>query len=71
MSDSLAGGRLPAAYMVPGTSSFADFLAGQAPDLLPSRRSLPPGQAADLAPHATTIGAIPGAMPPLIGFAAA
>ena len=41
--------------MVPGTSSFADFLAGQAPDLLPSRRSLPPGQAADLAPHGTTI----------------
>jgi proteasome beta subunit len=34
---------------------FADFLAGQAPDLLPSRRSLPPGQAADLAPHGTTI----------------
>ena len=55
MSDSLAGGRLPAAYMVPGTSSFADFLAGQAPHLLPSRRSLPPGQAADLAPHGTTI----------------
>ena len=55
MSDPLAGGRLPAAYMVPGTSSFADFLAGQAPDLLPSLRSLPPGQAADLAPHGTTI----------------
>ena len=47
--------RLPAAYLVPGTSSFADFLAGQAPDLLPSRRSLPPGHAADLAPHGTTI----------------
>ena len=55
MAGHLAGGRLPAAYMVPGTSSFADFLAGQAPDLLPSRRSLPPGQAADLAPHGTTI----------------
>ena len=47
MAGHLAGGRLPAAYMVPGTSSFADFLAGQAPDLLPSRRSLPPGQAAE------------------------
>src|SRR4029079_19582148 len=55
MSGHLAGARLPAASMVPGTSSFADFLAGQAPDLLPSRRSLPPGQAADLAPHGTTI----------------
>ncbi|MBF4765197.1 proteasome subunit beta [Nocardioides islandensis] len=41
--------------MVPGTSSFSDFLAGQAPDLLPSRRSLPAGQAVDLAPHGTTI----------------
>ncbi len=49
------GARLPAAYLTPGTSSFADFLAGQAPDLLPSHRSLPPGQAGQLAPHATTI----------------
>jgi len=47
--------RIPATYMVPGTSSFSDFLAGQAPDLLPSRRSLPAGQAVDLAPHGTTI----------------
>jgi proteasome beta subunit len=47
--------RIPASYMVPGTSSFSDFLAGQAPDLLPSRRSLPAGQAVDLAPHGTTI----------------
>ncbi len=47
--------RLPAAYLQPGTSSFADFLAGQAPDLLPSRRPLPPGDAAGLAPHGTTI----------------
>lgn len=50
MSDS----RLPAAYLAPGSSSFADFLAAQAPDLLPSRRVLP-GSAADLTPHATTI----------------
>jgi len=47
--------RLPAAYLTPGTSSFADFLAQQAPDLLPSRRAIPQGQAGDLAPHATTI----------------
>ena len=33
----------------------ADFLSEQAPDLLPSRRTLPAGSAADLAPHGTTI----------------
>ncbi|WP_232676885.1 proteasome subunit beta [Nocardioides sp. R-C-SC26] len=49
--------RLPAAYLQPGTSSFADFLAAQAPDLLPGRRVLPetPMGAGALAPHATTI----------------
>jgi len=41
--------------MTPGTSSFADFLASQSPELLPSRRSLPQGHATDLAPHGTTI----------------
>ena len=51
MSDS----RLPTSYMTPGTSSFADFLGAQAPDLLPSRRAVPSGSAADLAPHGTTI----------------
>ena len=47
--------RLPASFMTPGTSSFADFLAGHSPDLLPSRRSVPQGHAGDLAPHGTTI----------------
>ena len=47
--------RLPASFMVPGTSSFADFLAATQPELLPSRRSLPQGQAGELAPHGTTI----------------
>jgi proteasome beta subunit len=47
--------RLPASYLTPGSSSFADFLATAAPDLLPQRRSLPEGSAADLAPHGTTI----------------
>jgi proteasome beta subunit len=47
--------RLPDAYLTPGTSSFADFVGTVAPELLPSRRSLPQGSAADLAPHATTI----------------
>ncbi len=51
-------GRLPDAYLTPGSSSFADFLGTVAPDLLPTRRSLPPGSAADLAPHATTIVAV-------------
>ena len=51
----MADSRLPAAYLQPGTSSFADFLAGQAPDLLPGRRTVPQGNAGDLAPHGTTI----------------
>jgi len=41
--------------MTPGTSSFADFLAGESPELLPSRRAVPQGHAGDLAPHGTTI----------------
>ena len=48
-------GRLPPAYFAAGSSSFAEFLSTQAPDLLPNRRALPPGSAAELAPHATTI----------------
>lgn len=51
MSDS----RLPTSFMTPGTSSFADFLGVEAPDLLPSRRAVPTGDAGDLAPHGTTI----------------
>ena len=41
--------------MSPGTSSFADFLGAHQPDLLPARRAVPAGNAADLAPHGTTI----------------
>lgn len=47
--------RLPAAFLTPGTSSFADFLGEVSPELLPTRRTLPQGSAAELAPHATTI----------------
>ena len=47
--------RLPAAYLMPGNSSFSDFLAHQAPELLPARRGLPQGTLGDLAPHGTTI----------------
>jgi proteasome beta subunit len=48
------GGGLPAAFLTPGTSSFADFLRGHAPDLLPSTRSVEPGGRVE-APHGTTI----------------
>jgi len=49
------GSRLPDAFLAPGTSSFADFLGAASPDLLPSGRAVPQGNAGDLAPHATTI----------------
>jgi len=50
-------GRLPDAFTTPGSSSFLDFLAGHAPDLLPSHRaaSHAGAGAAPGAPHATTI----------------
>jgi len=51
----LSDSRLPTSFMTPGTSSFADFLALESPDLLPSRRAVPQGHAGDLAPHGTTI----------------
>ncbi|MDQ1644760.1 MAG: proteasome beta subunit [Cryptosporangiaceae bacterium] len=47
-------GRLPQAYLTPGSSSFTELLAATAPEMLPGRRALPPGFA-DLAPHGTTI----------------
>jgi len=48
------GGRLPAAFLTPGTSSFTDFLANHAQHLLPGRRTLPAGLVPET-PHATTI----------------
>ena len=50
--------RIPASFMAPGSSSFADFLATNAPDLLPARRTLPATNASDIAPHGTTIVAV-------------
>jgi len=47
--------RLGPAFLRSGSSSFAEFLTEQAPELLPSRRPLPEGSAAELAPHGTTI----------------
>ncbi len=54
MTPGADNGRLPAAYLVPGSSSFTEFLSAQAPTMLPSGRTLPPGAAID-APHGTTI----------------
>ncbi len=51
----MADPRLPVAFLQSGSSSFSDFLSEQAPDLLPGRRAVPQGNAADLAPHGTTI----------------
>ncbi|MFF0448601.1 proteasome subunit beta [Streptomyces sp. NPDC004609] len=51
-------GRLPAAFLTPGSSSFMDFLGDHSPDLLPGKRVLPPVQGAFEAPHGTTIVAV-------------
>jgi len=50
-----ASGRLPEAFLTPGGSSFMDFLAGHAPDLLPGRRDLGLGDLSKDVPHGTTI----------------
>jgi len=50
---SASAGRLPAAFLTPGSSSFSDFLADHAPSLLPGGRGLPAGVLD--APHGTTI----------------
>ncbi|MFE2725905.1 proteasome subunit beta [Kitasatospora sp. NPDC059327] len=47
-------GRLPAAFLTPGSSSFLDFLAEHQPELIPGRRGLPAGAVVE-APHGTTI----------------
>ncbi|MFF1509478.1 proteasome subunit beta [Streptomyces sp. NPDC058326] len=46
-------GRLPAAFLTPGSSSFFDFLASHSPEMLPGNRTLPEGIVQ--APHGTTI----------------
>ena len=51
-----SSGRLPHAFTTPGTSSFVEFLAGHAPELLPGNRPLPAGDVQ--APHGTTIVAL-------------
>jgi proteasome beta subunit len=51
-----SGSALPSAYLASTSSSFVDFLRVQAPDLLPTARSLPgtAGAGSDI-PHGTTI----------------
>ncbi|MFI9024990.1 proteasome subunit beta [Streptomyces sp. NPDC053560] len=51
-------GRLPSAFLTPGSSSFMDFLSEHSPELLPGNRPLPPVQGAIEAPHGTTIVAV-------------
>ena len=48
-------GKLPEAFLTAGTSSFSEFLIEAAPELLPGRRPLPPGDYAEMSAHATTI----------------
>ncbi|HEY5834771.1 proteasome subunit beta [Streptomyces sp.] len=48
-------GRLPAAFLTPGSSSFIDFLGDHSPELLPGNRTLPPLKGAVELPHGTTI----------------
>ncbi|MFF7159049.1 proteasome subunit beta [Streptomyces sp. NPDC008139] len=56
MADGTYGtGRLPAAFLTPGSSSFLDFLGDHSPELLPGNRSLPPIKGAVELPHGTTI----------------
>ncbi|WP_277210527.1 proteasome subunit beta [Isoptericola croceus] len=59
MTPADSSGRLPDAFLRPGSSSFVDFLAAHAPELLPGNRSTPGTlPTTDLAPHATTIVAL-------------
>ncbi|WP_419998653.1 proteasome subunit beta [Streptomyces boninensis] len=51
-------GRLPDAFLTPGSSSFVEFLQAQAPGFLPANRRLPAAAHPDFGetlPHATTV----------------
>jgi proteasome beta subunit len=54
-TDPSPGGRLPAAFTMPGNSSFTDFLASYAPELLPGSRTPPLTPVTAEGPHGTTI----------------
>ena len=55
MNESAGRSGFPPAYLDRVGSSFTDFLATAAPDLLPGRRAVPSLPVGDLAPHGTTI----------------
>ena len=57
MPDTPPAGTLPTAFLSVGTPSFADFLRGHAPELLPGSRTLPDrsGMTTLDTPHGTTI----------------
>ena len=57
-TDQAGSGRLPNAYLTPGSSSFAEFLGAHAPDLLPGRRTPPATALTTEVPHGTTIVAL-------------
>jgi len=57
MDHAASPGRLPGAFMTPGSSSFVDFLQGHAPTLLPGMRDITAGEA-PATPHGTTIVAL-------------
>lgn len=57
--DNTSGSSLPAAYFSTTTSSFAEFLRVQAPDLLPGNRQVAGSPAREVdVPHGTTIVAV-------------
>lgn len=58
MSRSEPSVALPAAFRAVGSSSFTEFLAQAAPELLPGNRRLPDGMTGVNAPHGTTIVAL-------------
>jgi proteasome beta subunit len=55
VNESAGRSGFPPAYLDRVGSSFTDFLATAAPDLLPGRRAVPSLPVGDLAPHGTTI----------------
>ena len=59
MTSTTGPGHLPRAFLTPGSSSFTDFLAGHAPEMLPGGRpGHGGGQPPMSAPHGTTIVAV-------------
>ncbi|WP_026122327.1 proteasome subunit beta [Nocardiopsis halotolerans] len=58
MFEGFEGGRLPAAFMSAGTSSFTEFLSSVGPEMLPGHRLPEGGGTEHLTPDATTIVAL-------------